>query len=84
MIYMTTAASGLTAEEYCTRFLVGGKSVSSKTIIRRCENGQLRHHAEKFPDEHGPWIIIVPDVVEEVKTAKKEGVSLNVKHFSWR
>lgn len=82
-MHIATAASGLTAEEYSDRFPVAGKKVSPRTIKRRCENGQLpsTHHAVKFLQDQ--WIIMVPDV-EEVKPVRKESLSMNTKHFSFR
>jgi hypothetical protein len=80
---MSTAASGLTPEEYCSKFRIGGKKVSPRTIKRCCDKGLLpsAHHAEKFPDDDGQWIIMVPDVEE--KQVKAEVRSLNAKHHSW-
>lgn len=82
MIHITTAASGLTVEEYSIRFPIAGKKVSPRTIQRRCENGQLpsAHIAVKVPKDQ--WIIMVPDI-DEIKITRKEVVSMNTKHFTW-
>jgi hypothetical protein len=72
--------------EYSEKFLINGKKVSPKTVIRRCDDKMLpsNHHARKLPGEQGQWIIEIPDETPEIKkTEPINGRSLNSKHYSW-
>lgn len=75
-----------TSEEYCNKFLIGGKKVSPRTIKRCCEKDLLpsTHHATKLPGEQGQWVIEIDEIEEKkVEPVKTIGRSLNVKHYSW-
>ena len=83
----------ITVEEYAKKFPSKGKTLSPRTIIRRCIDGLLpsNHHARQLPSESekkGQWIITVPDepkkiVITKVNPAKPDIRTLNRRHNRW-
>jgi hypothetical protein len=84
----------ITPFEYSEKFLIKGKKVSPKTIIRRCDEGLLpsNHHARQLPSESGDkgqWIIEIPDevapiVATKLNPTKPDLKTMNRKYFSFR